>query len=57
MPSYSYVVIDRAGKQIKASLEASSIETAKNSLRAAGYSILELKEQSVYPKEALRAHL
>ena len=51
MPSYSYVVIDRAGKQIKASLEASSIETAKNSLRAAGYSILELKEQSVLNKD------
>ena len=51
MPSYSYVVIDRTGKQIKASLEASSIETAKNSLRAAGYSILELKEQSVLNKD------
>jgi len=51
MPSYSYVVIDRSGKQIKASLEASSMETAKNSLRAAGYSILELKEQSVLNKD------
>ena len=47
MPSYSYVVVDRAGKQIKNSLEASTLEAARNSLRAAGYAILELKEQSV----------
>ena len=51
MPSYNYVVIDRSGKQIKSTLEAASIETARNSLRAHGYSILELKEQSVLNKD------
>jgi len=51
MPSYSYTVIDRAGKQIKSTLEASSLETAKNSLRATGYAILELKEQSALNKD------
>ena len=51
MPSYSYTVIDRSGKQIKSTLEASSLETAKNSLRATGYAILELKEQSALNKD------
>lgn len=44
MPSYSYVAINRLGKQVKSSVEASSIDAAKHSLRAAGYSILEIKE-------------
>ena len=47
MPSYSYVAINRAGKQVKDNVDASSIETAKNSLRAIGYTILEIKELSV----------
>ena len=51
MPAYNYVVIDRSGKQIKATLEAASLETARNSLRAAGYAILELKEQSALNKD------
>ena len=32
------------GKQVKDNMEASSIETAKNSLRSAGYTVLEIKE-------------
>ena len=44
MPSYSYIAINRAGKRVKDNLEASSAETAKNSLRAIGYTILEIKE-------------
>ena len=47
MPSYSYVAINRAGKQVKDKMEASSAEAAKNSLRAIGYTILEIKELSV----------
>ena len=47
MPSYSYIAINRAGKRVKDTLEASSLEAAKNSLRATGYSILEIKEQSI----------
>lgn len=44
MPSYSYIAINRAGKRVKDNVEASSVETAKNSLRAIGYTILEIKE-------------
>ena len=51
MPSYSYVAINRAGKQVKDNLEASSIETARNSLRATGYTILELKELSALNRD------
>ena len=47
MPSFSYVAINRAGKQVKDNVEASSIETARNSLRAIGYTILEIKELGV----------
>ena len=47
MPSFSYVAINRAGKQVKDNLEASSIDAAKNSLRAIGYSVLEIKELGV----------
>ena len=43
MPSFSYVAVSPQGKQIKENVEAASIEAAKNSLRAAGYTILEIK--------------
>lgn len=51
MPSYSYVAVNRLGKQVKDTVEASSIDTAKNSLRSAGYTILEIKELSVLNKD------
>ena len=44
MPSFSYIAINRAGKRVKNSVDAASVEAAKHSLRAAGYSILEIKE-------------
>jgi len=44
MPSFSYIAVNQAGKRVKDSVEASSLETAKNSLRNAGYTILEIKE-------------
>ena len=47
MPNYSYTAINRAGKQIKEVLEANSIDSAKNSLRATGYTILDIREQSM----------
>lgn len=47
MPSFSYIAVNRAGKRVKDSVDASSMETAKNSLRAAGYTILEIKELNV----------
>lgn len=46
MPFFSYVVIDKRGKKIKESVEASTLDTAKSSLRSAGYTILEIKEQN-----------
>ena len=47
MPTYNYIAIKKNGKQIKETLEASSLDNAKNSLRATGYTILEIKEQSL----------
>lgn len=51
MPSYSYIAINRAGKRMKDTLEASSLDAAKNSLRATGYSILEIKELGVLSQD------
>lgn len=51
MPSFSYIAINRMGKRVKDNVEASSLETAKNSLRAAGYSILEIKELGALNKD------
>lgn len=46
MPGFNYTAIDRNGKRVRSSLDASSIETAKSSLRGAGYTILDIKEQT-----------
>ena len=51
MPSYSYKAINRLGKQVKDNIEANSIEAAKHSLRAAGYSILEIQELGALQKD------
>ena len=51
MPIFNYTAINRSGKQIKDSLDASSLETAKSSLRATGFTILEIKEQSAVNKD------
>lgn len=51
MPSFSYIAVNRLGKQVKDSMDAASIEAAKNSLRAAGYSILEIKELNALNKD------
>lgn len=51
MASYSYIAVNRAGKQVKASVEAASIDAAKNSLRTAGYTILEIKETSALNRD------
>ena len=51
MPSYSYVAVNRLGKQVKDTVDASSIDTAKNSLRSAGYTILEIKELNALNKD------
>lgn len=46
MPIYSYEVIGITGKRTKDTVEAASLEVAKSSLRNAGYTILEIKEQN-----------
>lgn len=47
MPSYGYIAINRVGKRVKANVDAASLEAAKKSLRAAGYSIIEINELGV----------
>ena len=51
MPSFSYVAVNRLGKRVKNNVDASSMEAAKNSLRAAGFTILEIKELGVLDKD------
>lgn len=51
MPIYNYIAIDRNGKKLKKSVDASSLETAKSSLRGIGYTILEIKEQTALNKD------
>ena len=51
MPAYTYVALNRMGKRVKANVDAASIENAKNSLRAAGYTILEIKEVGALEKD------
>ena len=47
MPVYQYTALDKRGKKIKSTIEARSLDLARTSLRGAGYSIMDLKEQSV----------
>ena len=51
MPGFNYTAIDRNGKSVRSSLDASSIETAKSSLRGAGYTILDIKEQTTLNRD------
>ncbi len=51
MPSFNYVAVNRSGKKVKDSLEASSLEQAKSSLRSTGYTIIEISEQSLLNKD------
>lgn len=51
MPGFNYTAINRNGKRVRSSLDASSIETAKSSLRGAGYTILDIKEQTTLNRD------
>ena len=51
MPGFNYTAIDRNGKRVRSSLDASSIETAKSSLRGAGYTSLDIKEQTTLNRD------
>ena len=46
MPVYNYTALNNAGKWVRKRVEASSVETAKASLRSTGYMVLEIKAQS-----------
>lgn len=51
MPVYNYKAINHSGKTVKDSLDAASLDNAKNSLRSAGYTILDIREQSMLNKD------
>ena len=51
MPVYNYKAINRSGKTVKDSLEAASLDSAKSSLRSAGYTLLDIKEQGLLDKD------
>lgn len=51
MPGFNYTAINRNGKRVRSSLDASSIETAKSSLRGAGYTILDIKEKTTLNRD------
>ncbi len=51
MSAYTYTAINRSGKRVRETLEASSLETAKSSLRSTGYTILEIREQTALNRD------
>lgn len=51
MAAYGYEALNSAGKQIKGSVEADNIETARQELKRQGLMVLELKEQSALTKD------
>lgn len=51
MPSFSYLAVNRLGKRVKGNVDAASMETAKNSLRATGFTILEIRELGVLDRD------
>ena len=51
VPVYNYKAVNRSGKTVKDSLDASSLDSAKQSLRSAGYTILDIREQTVLNKD------
>lgn len=51
MPSFNYTALTGSGKKVRDTVEASSLETAKSSLRGAGYTILEIREQNALNRD------
>ena len=51
MPQFRYVALNREGKRIKDTVEASTLDTARNSLRGFGYTILEINELGTLNKD------
>lgn len=51
MTSYSYLVINKSGKEIKGSLEAANEEKARAILKAEGYLLVSLEKQNLLSKD------
>lgn len=51
MPSFNYVALNKNGKRVKGTLEASSIDMARTSLRGTGYTVMEIAEQSPFTRK------
>ena len=51
MPVYNYKAVNRTGKTVKSSVDAASLDSAKKSLRSAGYTILDIREQTMLNKD------
>lgn len=51
MAAYGYEALDRAGKTIKGSIEADTIDKAKSELKQQGYTLLNIKEQSLLTRD------
>lgn len=51
MPSFSYTAINNEGKRVKAAIEAPNLTMAKNSLRGAGFTVMDIKEQNAFNKD------
>lgn len=51
MASYGYEAIDRSGKEVKGSVEANSLESAKAEIKKQGLTIIKVAEQSILNKD------
>lgn len=51
MPVFDYTAMTVTGKKVRETVEASSLETAKASLRKTGYTVLDIREQSILSRE------
>ncbi len=51
MAAYGYEALNGAGKAIKGSVEAESLEQARQELKKMGYSVLSIKAQSAFTKD------
>ena len=51
MAAFGYTVLDGAGKEIKGSIEADSIELARQELKKQGNTVLDIKPQSLLTKD------
>lgn len=51
MASFGYVALDKSGKEIKGTIEAESIELARQEMKLKDMTLLELKEQTLLSKD------